>query len=96
MSCYYKDGMTMCGDLGPHCADHRCAWAAEYLCDYPVGNGKTCDRPLCSDHAYEVAPDIHYCAQHYSEFEKFKQAGGIKKELENVVPYKQSEETSKC
>lgn len=80
--------MFLCGDLGQHCADSRCSWISENLCDYPVGDGKTCDRPICNDHAYEVAPDMHYCAPHYNEWMKFKNNGGVKKELENVRPYK--------
>ena len=55
--------MHICGDLGPHCAE--CAGVGGNLCDYPVGNDKTCDRPLCDDHATEVAPDVHYCRAHF-------------------------------
>jgi len=43
---------------------------------------------VCDDHAYEVAPDTHYCAPHYNEWMKFKNDGGVKAVLENVVPYK--------
>ena len=82
----------MCGRLGPPCADHRCNWVSDYLCDFPVGNNKTCDRPLCGDHAYEVAPDTHYCAPHYEMWLKFRESGGIKKELGNVTPYKRQSE----
>ena len=92
MSCYQKQTESglihACGDLGPHCADHRCNWISGYLCDYPVGEDKTCDRPLCDDHAYEVAPEIHYCAPHYTEYMKFKNSGKQIKELENITPYK--------
>jgi hypothetical protein len=28
-----------------------CAVIAEYLCDWPMGRGKTCDAPLCENHA---------------------------------------------
>jgi len=59
------DGGTMflCGDLGPHCGE--CNWVADYLCDYPVGNG-TCDRHLCRDHAFPIAENTHYCSPHYA------------------------------
>lgn len=77
--------MFMCGKLGPHCAD--CSWVSGYLCDYPVGKGKTCDRPLCEDHANEVAPDLHYCNVHYREWEEFRKSGGVEKELKNVTPF---------
>lgn len=35
-----------------------------YLCDYPVGDRKTCDRPLCQLHAHPVAKDRHTCPDH--------------------------------
>jgi DNA-binding XRE family transcriptional regulator len=28
-----------------------CGFLAEHLCDWPMGNGKTCDAALCEDHA---------------------------------------------
>jgi hypothetical protein len=28
-----------------------CAVIAEFACDFPLGKGKTCDAPLCVDHA---------------------------------------------
>jgi len=56
--------MFLCGDLGPHCAAENCAASTAYLCDYPVGDDKTCDLSLCNSHAYEVAPNIHYCPGH--------------------------------
>ena len=92
MACYTKKNKSgqvfLSGDLGPHCADHRCSWVSAFLCDYPVGDGKTCDRPLCSDHAYEVAPEIHYCDSHHATWKEFVANGGVKEMLENVVPYK--------
>lgn len=78
----------MCGDdrLQPNpCRD--CCIEADYLCDYPVGNDKTCDAKLCRDHAVEIAPNIYYCRKHYEEFNKFDSSGGVKKYLENVIPY---------
>lgn len=99
MPCYIerlKDGGTvfMCGDLGPQCAAEKCAAATDYLCDYPVGDGKTCDLPLCDSHAYEVAPNIHYCPGHLTLWAEFRKSGGVQAELENVVPYKQQEQTT--
>lgn len=90
MPCYVKKqpggNLFVCGDLGEHCAD--CGCLGEFLCDYPVGDGKTCDRSLCLDHAHEIAPDTHYCAPHYAAWQAFRESGGVKRELENVVPYK--------
>lgn len=76
----------ICGDLGPHCSN--CGDGGVNLCDYPVGDGKTCDRSLCNYHSAEVAPDVHYCPAHHAEWVEFKAAGGVKRELENVVPFK--------
>jgi hypothetical protein len=92
MTCYsiVKEGKHvgfLCGDFGPHCTE--CSQVGdEFLCDYPVGKGKTCDKGLCADHAHEVAPNVHYCPGHHAEFEKFRAEGGVKAELENVVPFK--------
>lgn len=55
--------MFLCGDLGPHCAD--CAAPSDNLCDYPVGDGKTCDRSICEDHSHDIADDVHYCRGHW-------------------------------
>ncbi|KTC15362.1 hypothetical protein AO391_25520 [Pseudomonas marginalis ICMP 9505] len=76
----------LCGDLGPHCAE--CGAVGTQLCDYPVGDGKTCDRPVCEFHAAEVAPNVDYCPSHHTEWKAFRDAGGVKRELENVVPFK--------
>jgi len=54
------------GDLGKHCAD--CSRAADQLCDYPIGGGKTCDRSLCEHHGHVVGDDMHYCDTHYREW----------------------------
>jgi len=79
MTCYSghtPSGMkfTICGDLGPHCS--YCSDVGELLCDYPVGNGKTCDRQICQNHANEVADDIHYCHGHHQEWMEFIRNGG--------------------
>lgn len=90
MPCYIKDGkdgrMFICGDLGPHCDE--CSWAADFLCDFPVGEGKTCDRNLCDSHANEIGPDLHYCAAHAAMWNAYKESGGLSKDLENVFAFK--------
>lgn len=78
--------MFITGDLGPHCAD--CADLGEFLCDYPVGNGKTCDRSICGEHAHEIGPDLHYCDAHYAMWTEFKNSGGVDAALRNVVAFK--------
>lgn len=77
--------MFLCGDLGEHCVD--CADVATILCDYPVGEEKTCDRHICDEHATRIGLDIHYCPDHYSEWKKFKDGGGVEKTLGNIVPF---------
>ena len=85
--------MWVCGDLNSHnekinafCGD--CGdYGAGFLCDFPVGEGKTCDRSLCEDCAVEVAPDIHYCSVHYQEWQKFCDRNGVENALKNVVPF---------
>ena len=76
----------ICGDLGPHCKE--CGDCGdEFLCDYPVGKGKTCDAPLCGYHAREVAPNVHYCSGHYQKWQEFVATGGVTMVLQNVVPF---------
>jgi hypothetical protein len=56
---------VMCGEIVVQCAS--CAFVAEYLCDYPMGDGKTCDAPLCESHGIEQGAewdDLHFCPQH--------------------------------
>jgi hypothetical protein len=92
MPCYTKktEGgrMFICGDLGEQCAE--CGWLGENLCDYPVGEGKTCDRLLCDEHANEIAPDLHYCAAHFGMWTAYRDGGGVQRELENVVPFRKA------
>lgn len=56
------------GNLGPHCAD--CAWVADNLCDYPVGNDKTCDRKICHQHSNCVGENMHYCDVHFAMYKR--------------------------
>lgn len=78
----------LCGDLGPHCGDSNCGDVGEYLCDFPVSDGKTCDMPVCHGHAFEVSPGLHYCPGHTTMWREFRAAGGVERELANVVPFK--------
>lgn len=41
----------------------RCMAISSLLCDWPV-DGRTCDAPLCEQHAHQVGPDRHYCRAH--------------------------------
>lgn len=46
----------------------KCRWCSNThtkLCDYPAGRGKTCNAPLCEDHADHVeGKDLDYCPIH--------------------------------
>lgn len=90
MPCYTgidKDGNRyhICGKLGPHCAS--CSGVGEYLCDYPVGKNKTCDKVMCNQHANQIGPDLHYCDAHFKMWNEFESSGGVKNVLENVQPF---------
>jgi len=37
---------------------------SERQCDYPVGDGKTCDKHLCAKCAVSVGTDRDYCPGH--------------------------------
>ena len=76
----------ICGDLGDHCAD--CLGFGDFLCDYPVGDGKTCDRLMCDDHANQIGEEIHYCETHYKMWTEFKESGGVDASLKNVIAFK--------
>jgi len=70
------------GELGEPCSD--CGWVTDYLCDFPVGEDKTCDRRLCEDHAHRVSDDIHYCETHFKMWDNFTKG----KKLGAVLPAK--------
>jgi hypothetical protein len=56
---------------GPKPRGGRC-WACKRpgtrLCDWKMGEGKTCDRPICSDHAETVAPNKDLCPEHQEAY----------------------------
>lgn len=45
----------------------------EFLCDFPIGDEKTCDRLLCKTCARVVGKDMHYCESHYQEWKEFRE-----------------------
>jgi hypothetical protein len=61
------ENLWMCGDGHPEplC---ECGRITDLLCDYPMGRGKTCDKPMCAEHAFEIAEDKHLCLIHHAEF----------------------------
>lgn len=49
-----------------------CGRPAPYLCDWKIGTGKTCDKPLCKEHALRVAPDKDLCPDHQRAYAEWK------------------------
>jgi hypothetical protein len=53
-----------------------CRWCSRVhtkLCDYPLGGikkGKSCDAPICDQHAREIGPDRHLCPPHREMWER--------------------------
>lgn len=59
----------MCGPAFEGSSTCRvCGHLATKLCDYPVGDGKTCDSALCDHHTLSPAGDIDYCPEHAKEY----------------------------
>lgn len=46
------------------CVEPGCAVPHTKLCDWSMGNGKTCDRKMCDAHATRVGDDVDYCPRH--------------------------------
>ena len=55
----------------PRCA---CGARAPLLCDWKVGGGKTCDRPVCSGCSTSPAPGKDLCRIHAQEWADWKAA----------------------
>lgn len=65
--------MWMCGDAFDNTDVCRiCGHIAEKLCDYPVGNDKTCDSALCHDHTINIKGEIDYCPEHAGEYRHYE------------------------
>lgn len=68
-----EDGrpMFICGDddlLHEPC--YRCGFDHQLLCDWPIGEGKTCDIQMCPDHTDQVGDDLHLCQIHKAMFDE--------------------------
>ena len=45
-----------------------CGSISEYFCDFPIGDGRTCDLPICKDHKRhreDIGVDIDFCPHHW-------------------------------
>jgi hypothetical protein len=58
-------GLLICGSFkpSPRC---DCGQIAEYLCDEPMGKGKTCDIPLCEACKTSIGDGLDLCPVHTS------------------------------
>ena len=43
----------------------RCMAMSTKLCDFKLDDGRTCDAPLCDEHAHDMGKDRHLCGLHY-------------------------------
>ena len=57
----------ICGTLEglEYCNHTNCIGVNEFLCDYPIGDDKTCDYGMCREHSNIIGEDLHYCKAHY-------------------------------
>jgi hypothetical protein len=64
-----NEAIITCGSAPqePICS---CGYVSDFLCDWPVGDGKTCDLPLCEVCAHEIGEDRHTCEIHWHEFQQ--------------------------
>jgi len=46
----------------------RCGFTATRLCDWKMGGGKTCDRPLCPKCSHEPTEGKDLCPAHAAEW----------------------------
>lgn len=56
-----KPCVAQVGISSLHAEATYCHGMSGYLCDGPIQDGRTCDKPLCSVHATEVGKNKHYC-----------------------------------
>lgn len=47
----------------------QCGRASTILCDWKIGNGKTCDVPCCRSCAHSVAYEKDLCGKHWDEWQ---------------------------
>ena len=70
MVCKLENGAIICSRGKAQCEHKGCMKSSSLLCDYPDGNGGTCDKRMCADHAHRVGPNTDYCTEHFNKFKK--------------------------
>jgi hypothetical protein len=68
----------ICGNF-PEVKPCNCGKPMQFLCDWKIGkhaNGrrKTCNAPICSEHALEVGPNKHLCPEHQKAWREWQAA----------------------
>lgn len=61
---------VMCGQFPSAEVCLRCGTFSEVLCDWPMGEGKTCDAPLCCRCARNIGPELDLCPAHAVMFDR--------------------------
>jgi len=65
MPCEMRNNMIICS-RGPRKAP-KCAFCNQpstKLCDYPLTKGRTCDTPMCDEHAKRQGVNLDTCPDH--------------------------------
>ena len=65
MPCEIRNNMIICsrGQRKPP----KCKWRTKpstKLCDFPLSKDKTCDAPVCDEHAKKQGSDLDTCPNH--------------------------------
>lgn len=53
------------------CSAAGCSRHGELLCDWKIGDGKTCDKPICPGHALHVGDDKDLCLDHREAYRQW-------------------------
>ena len=56
--------VTICCGKRKSTPCHYCGNPSTSLCDHPIENGKTCDKPLCNNCRDHAGADLDYCREH--------------------------------
>lgn len=62
--CIHKGNVIVCTRGGKYQKCSYCSNDAPLLCDFKVGGGKTCDKPICKRCAVSIAPGVDHCRIH--------------------------------
>lgn len=73
MTCRHIWNAIVCTrrDRKHRCEDAGCWRAADYQCDWKIGDGKTCDKYVCIMHADPVGDDKHLCPEHQKAYKEW-------------------------